>query len=200
MPKVVPEYKEAAKERIVKAAFKVFTKKGYHQSTMDMIAKEMGVSKGALYQYFKNKKEVLNEIVLSYHMMFREVLRASFEKKDNSSIAEEGSESLLEKYRLHHEMFFEIIAIAGHDEEIKESLRNEYEKNISLISSFFLKQQQNGKIPLGLGANTLAQLYIALYVGMAMKVIMGDDSIEIHRVWSKAISSMMSSSTSKTSV
>ena len=44
-------------------------------------------------------------------------------------------------------------------------------------------------------ANTLAQLYIAVYVGMAMKVIMGDDSVEIHRVWSKAIAEMMSSST-----
>jgi hypothetical protein len=32
---------------------------------------------------------------------------------------------------------------------------------------------------------------------MAMKVIMGDDSIEIHRVWSKAIATMMSSSAEK---
>jgi AcrR family transcriptional regulator len=195
MPKVIPEYKEVAKERIVKAAFKVFTEKGYHHSTMDNIAKEMGVSKGALYQYFKNKKEVLNEIVVSYHMMFREVLTASFEAKGNSTIAEEGSESLLQKYRLHHEMFFEVIAIAGHDEEIKQSLRSEYEKDIKLISEFFLKQKQEGKLALKIEADTLAQLYIALYVGMAMKVIMGDDSFEIHRVWSNAISSMMTSST-----
>lgn len=48
MPKVIPEYKEAAKDKIVKAAFKIFAKKGYHESTMDDIAKEIGVSKGAL--------------------------------------------------------------------------------------------------------------------------------------------------------
>ena len=106
MPKVIPEYKEAAKDRIIKAAFKIFTKKGYHESTMDDIAKEIGVSKGALYQYFKNKRELLNEIVLSYHAMFRDVLRTSFGKQDNSAIGEEGSEALLKKYRLHHEMFF----------------------------------------------------------------------------------------------
>jgi AcrR family transcriptional regulator len=197
MPKVIPEYKEAAKDRIIKAAFKIFTKKGYHESTMDDIAKEIGVSKGALYQYFKNKKELLNEIVLSYHSMFRDVLRASFGKQDSSSIAEEGSEALLKKYRLHHEMFFEVIAIAGHDEEIKKSLKNEYEKDIKLIEDYLLQQKQNGKLALKIEANTLAQLYIALYVGMAMKVIMGDDSIEIHRVWSKAIATMMSSSAEK---
>jgi AcrR family transcriptional regulator len=198
MPKVIPEYKEAAKDRIIKAAFKIFTKKGYHESTMDDIAKEIGVSKGALYQYFKNKRELLNEIVLSYHTMFRDVLRASFGKQDSATIAEEGSQALLEKYRLHHEMFFEVIAIAGHDEVIKQSLKNEYEKDIKLIEEYLLQKKQNGKLALKIEANTLAQLYIAVYVGMAMKVIMGDDSVEIHRVWSKAIASMMSSSAEKT--
>jgi len=197
MPKVIPEYKEAAKERIIKAAFKIFTKKGYHESTMDDIAKEIGVSKGALYQYFKNKRELLNEIVLSYHAMFRDVLRASFGKQDSATITEEGSQALLEKYRLHHEMFFEVIAIAGHDEVIKQSLKKEYEKDIKLIEEYLLQKKQNGKLALKIEANTLAQLYIAVYVGMAMKVIMGDDSVEIHRVWSKAIASMMSSSAEK---
>jgi AcrR family transcriptional regulator len=198
MPKVIPEYKEAAKDRIIKAAFKIFTKKGYHQSTMDDIAKEIGVSKGALYQYFKNKKDLLNEIVLSYHEMFREVLKTSFGKQNNTTITEEGSRALLEKYRLHHEMFFEVIAIASHDQEIKQSLKSEYEKDIKLIEEYLLKQKKIRKLAVKIEANTLAQLYIAVYVGMAMKVIMGDDSVEIHRVWSKAIATMMSSATEKT--
>lgn len=197
MPKVVPEYKEAAKERIIKAAFKIFTKKGYHETTMDDIAKELGVSKAALYQYFKNKKDLLNEIVLSYHTMFREVLKSSFGKNTQSTIEEEGSHALLKKYRLHHEMLFELIAIAGHDEEIKQSLKNEYEKDIQIIEEVLLQQQKNGNIKLKIEANTLAQLYLALYVGMSMKVIMGDDSVEIHRVWSNAIGAMMSSADKK---
>lgn len=192
MPKVIPEYKEAAKDKIIKAAFKTFTQKGYHTTTMDDIAKEVGVSKGALYQYYKNKKELLNEIVLSYHSMFRDVLKASFEKQDTTQIAEEGSHALLKKYRFHHEMLFEVIAIAGHDPEIKQSLKVEYEKDIKLLENFLQKQMETGKVKLKVEANTLAQLYVALYLGMAMKVIMGDDSVEIHRVWSNAIEAMMS--------
>jgi AcrR family transcriptional regulator len=195
MPKVVPEYKEAAKDKIVKAAFETFTKKGYHSTTMDDIAKEVGVSKGALYQYYKNKKELLNEIVLSYHSMFREVLKHAFEKQDPSQVAEEGSHALLKKYRFHHEMLFEVIAIAGHDPEIKQSLKNEYEKDVKLLEDFIQKQMDAGNVKLKTEANTLAQLYVALYLGMAMKVIMGDDSVEIHKVWSNAIAAMMSSDT-----
>ena len=62
MPKVVPEYKEEAKSKIVEAARIVFAKKGYHDATMDDVAKEVGVSKGALYSYFKSKEDILKEI------------------------------------------------------------------------------------------------------------------------------------------
>jgi AcrR family transcriptional regulator len=191
MPKVIPQYKEAAKERIINAAFQVFTKKGYQEATMDDIAKEVGVSKAALYQYFKNKKELLNEIVRSYHTMFREVLRATLEKQGSQSLAEEGSNALLKKYRLHHEMLFEIIAIAAHDEEIKQSLKCEYEKDIQLLKELLQNQMNKTKIIFKIDTETLAQLFIALYVGMAMKVIMGDDSVEIHRAWSNAIGAMI---------
>ena len=40
MPKVVPEYKEVAKSKIVEAAREVFEKKGYHDSTMDDIVEK----------------------------------------------------------------------------------------------------------------------------------------------------------------
>ncbi len=191
MPKVIPQYKEAAKERIINSAFQVFTKKGYQEATMDDIAKEVGVSKAALYQYFKNKKELLNEIVLSYHTMFREVLRATLEKPGSQSLAEEGSDALLKKYRLHHEMLFEIVAIAAHDEEIKQSLKCEYEKDIQLLKELLQNQMRNTKVRFKIDIETLAQLFLALYVGMAMKVIMGDDSVEIHRAWSNAIGAMI---------
>jgi AcrR family transcriptional regulator len=191
MPRVIPEYKEAAKEKIVQSAFQVFTKKGYQTATMDDVAKEVGVSKAALYQYFKNKKELLNEIVLSYHNMFREVLRTAIERQDNHNLADEVQGALLKKYRLHHEMLFEVIAIAAHDEEIKQSLKAEYEKDTALLKELLEKQLKNGKMATQIDSETLAQLFIALYVGMAMKVIMGDDTVEIHKAWSNAIGAMI---------
>ena len=195
MPRVIPQYKEAAKEKIIQSAFQVFTKKGYQTTTMDDIAKEVGVSKAALYQYFKNKKELLNEIVLSYHTMIREVIRTAIERQDAHNLAEEVQGAILKKYRLHHEMLFEIIAIAAHDEEIKQSLKSEYEKDTALLKELLQKQIDSGKMATKIDAETLAQLFIALYVGMAMKVIMGDDSVEIHKAWSNAIGAMINQKT-----
>jgi len=40
------------KSKILKAAAKIITKKGYHNTQMDDIAREAKVAKGTLYLYF----------------------------------------------------------------------------------------------------------------------------------------------------
>jgi AcrR family transcriptional regulator len=45
-------------EEIAVAALRVFAKRGLHQTTLDDVAKEAGVSKGTIYLYFKSKEEV----------------------------------------------------------------------------------------------------------------------------------------------
>jgi Transcriptional regulator len=45
--------------KILKAALKVFTEKGYSASTTSEIAREAGVAEGTIFRHFKNKKEIL---------------------------------------------------------------------------------------------------------------------------------------------
>ncbi len=63
MPKVVPEYKEQARMRIIETAGKLFMEKGYHHSKMADIAIALGISKGAIYRYFKSKKQLFYEVI-----------------------------------------------------------------------------------------------------------------------------------------
>ena len=58
MPKVVPEYKEDAKRRIVEAAMDVIAEHGCDGMTIDDVAKKIGVTKGAVYWYFASKEEL----------------------------------------------------------------------------------------------------------------------------------------------
>lgn len=51
--------RERTTQTLLKAAVKVFSKKGYHASTMEEIAKTAGVSKGLAYHYFKSKEDLL---------------------------------------------------------------------------------------------------------------------------------------------
>ncbi|MBN2746389.1 MAG: TetR/AcrR family transcriptional regulator [Bacteroidales bacterium] len=48
---------------ILEAALRLFGRDGYHGSSMASLAKEAGISKGLIYNYFSTKEEVLVEMV-----------------------------------------------------------------------------------------------------------------------------------------
>ena len=52
----VPEKRRA---QIVETAVRLFAESGYHQTTIDEIAREADISKGLVYKYFKDKNDVL---------------------------------------------------------------------------------------------------------------------------------------------
>ena len=54
-PKLIGE----RRGQIVRAAVKLFSEEGYYTTTIQRIAREAGVSTGLIYQYFKDKDDVL---------------------------------------------------------------------------------------------------------------------------------------------
>ena len=53
--------KNGKSEMILEAALNAFSKKGYYDTRMENIAKDAGVGKGTLYEYFSNKEELFKE-------------------------------------------------------------------------------------------------------------------------------------------
>jgi AcrR family transcriptional regulator len=56
------------KKEILRSAARVVTKKGYERATMEDIASELLMTKGALYYYFSNKEELVyhcHDLILS---------------------------------------------------------------------------------------------------------------------------------------
>ena len=58
-----PSVKEERSQQIIETALKVFADQGFHQATMDKIAEEAGLSKGALYWYFKGKDKIISTLL-----------------------------------------------------------------------------------------------------------------------------------------
>ncbi len=58
-----PDVSEHRKNQILQAARKVFTQQGFQNARMDDIVAESGLSKGALYWYFKSKDDIIFGIV-----------------------------------------------------------------------------------------------------------------------------------------
>jgi AcrR family transcriptional regulator len=58
-----PDVSEERKEQILEAAIEVFARSGFHGARMDDIAKQAGLSKGALYWYFDGKDAIIQGIM-----------------------------------------------------------------------------------------------------------------------------------------
>lgn len=56
------ERQEARREQILSGAARVFSKKGYHASTVDEIAKELGLTKASIYYYVSDKSDLLYQL------------------------------------------------------------------------------------------------------------------------------------------
>lgn len=57
--------KEEKRLKIIKTACRLFAQKGYSNTTMPDIAKELGMSVGNLYNYFESKEELAKEVMLT---------------------------------------------------------------------------------------------------------------------------------------
>ncbi|MFM1654984.1 TetR/AcrR family transcriptional regulator [Brevibacillus sp. B_LB10_24] len=69
--------RQAAKENIRNAAMEIFIERGYHDASIDDIAKRAGVSKGLVYNYYKGKEDLLANMVQHRIDEISEVMQAA---------------------------------------------------------------------------------------------------------------------------
>ena len=56
--------RKQSKRKILDAALKLFATKGFESTSVNAIAKEAGVAKGLIYNYFKSKDAIVHDLVL----------------------------------------------------------------------------------------------------------------------------------------
>ena len=187
MPKVVPGYKEEAKFKIINASRVVFAKKGYHDATMDDVAKELGVSKGALYSYFKSKEDLLKEISLQGHQTLRTILSETCKCDNLEAALEQVYTTITEKYKGNLHTHFEVISLASHDDKIRKIVFEDYQKDIEAVEVFLEEKKKQGFIRLDVDARVLSELFTSLYMGTLAKLLIGYPSKEVHDQWIKSM-------------
>lgn len=69
----LPRKRQSTKSRIVKAAWNLFHKKGYDQTTVEDIISASKTSKGTFYHYFKGKEALLNSLSYLFDEKYEEL-------------------------------------------------------------------------------------------------------------------------------
>jgi len=191
MPKVVPGYKEEAKERIIQAALQIYAEKGPYESTMDDVAKKLGVSKGALYLYFKSKDELLNEIIKRPEQNMRRFFTSLLETKDLSKSLDDlfnrGINGKTEKRR---STLFEFVAEASRNPSAREALSEAYEQYLKTLAGFLVEQNESLNQNKAEGRYQAISL-MSLYIGTIAGSILGIDNDDLRESWQRSTKALI---------
>lgn len=75
MAKHSAQEKEQTKEKLVESAMSLFMKNGYAKTTLEDIVKNVGLTRGAFYWNYKEKKDLLLEIEKRYNSVIQNYFR-----------------------------------------------------------------------------------------------------------------------------
>ena len=185
MPKVVPQYKKEAKERIIQAALQVYAEKGPYEATMDDVAKKLGVSKGALYLYFKSKEELMNEIVKRPEQSIRRFLQSLLGTKNLDKSLDDAFEH--NRYRAQQNrrsLLFDFIGEASRNPSTRITLSETYEQTVKTLTDFLANQNTELKENKALLYQAISLL--SLYIGTVASSILSADKDDLKQAWRRA--------------
>jgi AcrR family transcriptional regulator len=187
MPRVLPSYQAEAKNRIIETALEAFSEIGFHQTTMEDIAKRLGVSKAAIYSYFKNKEELLNAIGEATLHTLKEELDSLFKDKWSTVSLLDWAMSIIDMkikdFKKHSSLHLEVLIEASRNTSLRRMLREKITKAVIIVADLLEEEKRNRNIRQDLNTRPLALSLIALLFGLRQILLTGIGDEEVIQAW-----------------
>lgn len=184
MPPIVSEeYKQKRKKEILDSALDCFAEKGFQIATIDDIVKHSGISKGAIYNYFKSKEEIYLELMREQTEMSNARL---IEKLRELKTAREKLNYLFEIYialdpyeedrRKIIIVHLEFTLYSSRSEEINKILKERGRKFfIQLITEIMEEGQRQGEFRKDIEPEVIANMFWSLIDGAMLHSIINNE-------------------------
>lgn len=159
--------------RILEAAIKIFSEKGFGESRTSDIAKEAEVAEGTIFRYYKTKKDLLIGLIIPLiTKFFRPLIFESVEKilknEDCKDIDKILHDLLIDRFELFEKnlpLVKTIFMEAVYHEELLETIqKNIAPKFIPVLIEFSEKNIKNGNFR-DLDPNVITRTFMSLFSG-----------------------------------
>jgi AcrR family transcriptional regulator len=164
---------------ILTAAFDVFMNYGFRKTSMDDIARAAGMSRPALYQFFRNKTEIFRAASLSILESVGREARAAFttEKPFAERLYDSLDRSILTLHRK-IESTPHGAELMGVNEEVAGDIEEKWcDQMIDAIAAGIAEAEAAGEIalkPVGVDARAVATIVMQSMEGMKAKYLRGE--------------------------
>lgn len=163
-------------ERILNAAIKIFSEKGFSAATTSEIAKAANVAEGTIFRYFPKKKELLHGIVLRAIDIFGknilvDELQQVINENSNKSIEQKIKAIIMNRIKVFTE-YFPYIKVVLYEIQFHEDIRqlfiDKISKNIiKMVKQVIEDSKEQGEIK---SINSLVAC--RSFIGMVLMMLM----------------------------
>ena len=163
-----------SKQAVLKAAHKLFVRKGYRRTTMDNIANSAGISKGGIYFHFDDKLSILGDLLGQFSEQIEPVLNDMRDEQVDPKVrliayhnwisrkARTDPEELLLPISIYNEFL-------GEEGSIPETLELHYNAMTAALQTVFAAGQKQGVFTSPSSPHSLAVIVMALQDGILLQ-------------------------------
>lgn len=174
-------------QKILDAVRTILAKNGYMGTTISLVAKEAGVSRGLLHYYFKNKDEMLARVIKENMEISITMISSVFDQYHTPQGYAKGITGLLRGVMENDpdflSLFFEGFAVARQSHIVNRELKILYGKFRNALETCLKKAKENEIINPGLPVEALAAIITGIIDGMGLQILTEPDLSRNLVIW-----------------
>ncbi len=193
-----PENIARRKDQIIKAAIAAFSRAGFKRTSMNDIVNESGLSKGAIYWYFKSKDEIINALTDSFFNSGMPDLKRIAESEGSAATQMRDVLDIviaeMQKMLKIRPVIQEIYVLALRNKSIKKLARKEFDTYHALLMSIIVRGISQGEFK-KVDPSHVANAIISLMEGTLLIWSVGIEGIDINEQLRKGTELLISAIT-----
>ncbi|MDD4138336.1 MAG: TetR/AcrR family transcriptional regulator [Methanoregula sp.] len=180
---------EEARKKIIAGALEVAAEKGWDAVTLETIARNVGVSKPALYSYFDNREALLRAIIIevaeNIHTGLETILMQS---DDIHLIIRNLAELLFEQQKPYASIFFLLPSRPSPDPKHPEEFVHIFDNSRMLLRDCLVRLKSKRKLPYEVDPDAANYMIIAMTMGMITSSrFLEMDNNTVKMIWIEAM-------------
>lgn len=167
------QQKRETRSRILDAAYGVFARRGYEAATVEEIAAEGGIAKGALYGHFASKESLFRTILVEHVRRRAAEIAARLEPelslRESILVIIEASWSTCRADPIWSPLFMEFWAMASRNEWGRNALGALFDHCTAALAGFLSDAKRAGLVRPDLDVHGAARLWLAVNDGFMLQ-------------------------------
>ncbi len=185
MPRINTEYREDAKRKILTAAMEVGETKGLETVTLEEISQRVGVTKSALYAYFKNRDALIREMVIEIFSRYQSEVRDAFADDPDMPVMLERLGNVLFAGQIKYaSLFAQITKLNISNDPLLREILLDISQHLEIIAKQISHMQEQGRIPNNGDPEEIETAIMALAIGLkVLSNLRGWDADRVRQMW-----------------